>query len=162
MRKQNKITVKFQTFLSAVFFKHFRKNKLKFWSNTQAFISYTLFTCCKTAPTPAIHFLLGELPMEGKVHSDMFSLFFSVWSNPDSKIYEILKYLLFTSPDNSRTWAINLKHIMYGMEDPLSCQMRDPPSKSEYKEIVFTHILAFREKELRILAASNSKMKYLC
>ena len=118
MRKQNKITVKFQTFLSAVFFKHFRKNKLKFWSNTQAFISYTLFTCCKTAPTPAIHFLLGELPMEGKVHSDMFSLFFSVWSNPDSKIYDILKYLLSTSSDNSRTWAIKLRHIsqMYGME----------------------------------------------
>ena len=39
--------------------------------------------------------------------------------------------------------------------------MRDPPSKSEYKETVLTHILAFHEKELRSLAASNSKMKYL-
>lgn len=117
----------------------------------------------KTAPTPAIHFILGELPMEGKVHRDMFSLFFSVWSNPDSKIYEIIKYILSTSPDNSRTWAINLRHIskMYGMEDPLSCLIRDPPSKSEYKEAVFTKILAFHEKELRNLAATNSKMNYL-
>ena len=36
----------------------------------------------KTAPTPSIHFLLGELPMEGKIHRDMFALFFGVWSNP--------------------------------------------------------------------------------
>ena len=90
-------------------------------------------------------------------------IFFSVWSNPDSKIYEIIKYLLSTSPDNSRTWAINLRHIskMYGMEDPLSCLIRDPPSKSEYKEAVLTKILAFHEKELRNLAATNSKMNYL-
>ena len=43
----------------------------------------------QTAPTPVIHFILGELPMEGKTHRDMFSPFFSVWSNPDTKIYEI-------------------------------------------------------------------------
>ena len=29
----------------------------------------------KTAPTPAIHFLTGELPIEGKVHRDIFSTF---------------------------------------------------------------------------------------
>ena len=47
------------------------------------------------------------------------------------------------------------------MEDPLSCMLRDPPSKSQYKETVLTKILAFHEMELRSLAAENSKMKYL-
>ena len=40
----------------------------------------------KSAPTPAIHFLLGEIPMEGRIHRDMFSLFYSVWCNPHTKI----------------------------------------------------------------------------
>ena len=38
-----------------------------------------------TAPTPAIHFLTGELPIEGKLHRDVFSLFYSIWANPDLK-----------------------------------------------------------------------------
>jgi hypothetical protein len=105
----------------------------------------------QTAPTPAIHFLLGELPMEGKVHRDMFSLFYSVWSNPDTKIYQIVKYLLSSSPDNSRTWAVNMRHIakMYQLEDPLSCLQRDAPEHSVFKEMIATKITVFHEKELR-------------
>ena len=57
-----------------------------------------------TAPTPAIHFITGELPIEGKIHKDIFSLFYSIWSNPGTKIYEILLYLLRNSAENSRTW----------------------------------------------------------
>ena len=106
----------------------------------------------KTAPTPAIHFLFGELPMEGKLHRDMFSLFYSVWSNPDTKIYQIVKYLLSNSGENSRTWAVNLKHIskMYGLEDPLTCLSRDPPPKSQYKENTITTITAFNDMNLEI------------
>ena len=63
----------------------------------------------KYATTPAIHFLLGELPIEGKLHCDVFSLFFCIWRNPDSKIYSIMKYLLETSDENSRTWAVQIQ-----------------------------------------------------
>ena len=107
--------------------------------------------------------MLGELPMEGKIHRDMFSLFFSVWCNPDTKIYQIIKYLLPTSPDNSRTWIINLRHIakMYKLEDPLSCLQRDAPVKSAFKETVITKITAFHETELRNKASKNEYMKYM-
>ena len=117
----------------------------------------------QTAPTPAIHFLLGELPMEGKVHRDMFSLFYGVWCNPDTKIYSIVKYLLTNSSENSRTWAINMRHIstMYGLEDPLSCLQRDPPEKSSYKELIMTKITSFHEKELRMKASTNDLMQYM-
>ena len=121
----------------------------------------------QSAPTPAIHFLLGEMPIEGKIHCDMFSLFYSVWSNPDTKIYQIVKYLLKTSPENSRTWVINLRHIskMYSLEDPLSCLQSDPPSKSNYKERVLTKVLAFHEDELKTTVRQkqekdDSYMKY--
>ena len=117
----------------------------------------------QTAPTPAIHFLLGELPMEGKIHRDMFSLFYSVWNNPDTKIHQIVKYLLSTSSDNSRTWAINMRHIfqMYQLEDPLSCLQKDAPEKSVFKETVMTKITAFHENELRTKAKSNDLMQFM-
>ena len=116
-----------------------------------------------TAPTPAIHFLTGELPVEGHIHKDIFSLFFSVWSNPDTKIHQILKYLLQTSQDNSRTWSVHLRHLShrYGLEDPLACLGRDAPTKSSWKELVATKVTSYFEKTLRISADNNSQMKYL-
>ena len=82
----------------------------------------------KCTPTPAIHFLLGELPMEGRIHRDMFSLLYGVWCNPDTKIPQIVKYLLQNSSDSRGTWVINLRHIfkIYLLEDPLSCLERTP------------------------------------
>ena len=117
----------------------------------------------KSAPTPAIHFLLGELPMEGKIHRDMFSVFYSVWSNPDTKIHQIIKYLLSASSDNSRTWAINIRHIahMYKLQDPLEYLQKPAPEKTAFKETIMTKITAFHEKELRIKAEKNTCMKYL-
>ena len=83
----------------------------------------------KNSSIPAIHFLTGELPIEGKIHRDVFSLFFSIWSNPNTKIYEIVKCLLQMSTKNSRTWSIFLRNLseMYGLEDPLTCLLSDPP-----------------------------------
>ena len=114
-----------------------------------------------TAPTPAIHFLLGDLPQEGRIHRDMFALFFGVWSNPDTKIYQIVKYILSNSPENSTTWAINFRHIckMYNLEDTLSYLMSDPPSKSQFKENVNTRFTAFHEKDLRSQAIRNSNFR---
>ena len=117
----------------------------------------------KSAPTPAVHFILGELPIEGRIHRDMFSLFYSVWSNPNSKIYLVVKYLLSNAPENSRTWSAHIKYLSnkYKMWDPVDCLKRDPPRKSEYKEYVNTKIATYFEKHLRTAATENSCMKYL-
>ena len=111
----------------------------------------------KSAPNPAIHFLLGELPIEGKTHRDMFSLFFGVWCNPGTKIHQIIKYLLSSSSENSRTWVINMRHIcqMYNIEDPSSCLERPAPSHSMYIETVIMKITAFHENEVRRKAVNN-------
>ena len=117
----------------------------------------------KTSSIPALHFLTGELPIEGNIHRDVFSLFYCVWANPDTKIHEIVNYLLKMSTENSRTWAIFVKQLceLYGLADPLQCLRIDAPRKSIYKEDVATKITAFFEKELRINAATNSSMTYL-
>ena len=81
----------------------------------------------QSSPIPALYFLLGELPLQGRLHLDVLSLFWSVWSNPESTTYNIVKYLLTMSSDNSRTWSIHLRHIcrMYSMKDPLVLLQED-------------------------------------
>ena len=99
----------------------------------------------------ALHFLLGELPMEAKIHRDVFSLFYSVWSNLGSKIYSIVKYLLENNNENSRTWSTHLRFLSekYGVMDPLLCLKEDPSSRSQYKEGILVIICAFNERHLR-------------
>ena len=46
------------------------------------------------------------------------------------------------------------------MEDPADCILRDPPSKTSYKQYVITKITCFHEQQLRNIAANNSQMKY--
>ena len=93
----------------------------------------------------------------------MFSLFHSILANPDSKIYEVVRYLLEESHENSRTWSIHIRHLakLYGIADPLELMNGSIPTKSAFKELVKTKIVVFHEKELRAKAAANSKMKYL-
>ena len=112
---------------------------------------------------PALHFLLGDLPIEGQIHRDIFSLFYSVWSNPQSKIYALIKYLLQTSPPNSRTWAVHVRFLAqkYEIDDPLELMKLDAPSRESFKELVETKIVTFYEKDLRRKASENSRMLYL-
>ena len=114
------------------------------------------------ASTAAIHFLSGELPIEAKIHKDVFSHFYSVWTNSNTKMYDIVKYLLSSSSDNSRTWSNFVRHLsyQYGLEDPLNLMRRDPLSKSEFKSDVDIRIKAFHEKELRRNCVQNEKMRY--
>ena len=115
-----------------------------------------------TAPTPSIHFLTAELPIEAQIHQDVFSLFYSVWTNPQTKIYNIIKYLLQNSNGNSRTWAIHVRNLckLYKMEDPLSLLFQDPPPKSQFKEYVTTKIVSYHESELRKCALESESMMY--
>jgi hypothetical protein len=62
----------------------------------------------KQASTAALHFLNGELPI---IHRDIFSLFYSVWANPNTKIYTLVKYLLSSSNENSKTWSIHVRQL---------------------------------------------------
>ena len=76
---------------------------------------------------------------------DVFSLFYSVWTNPDSEIFSIVKYL----------WSGHIKYLSqkYEMWDPVECLSRDTPGKNEYKEHknnnllgeIFTEIGCFKQ-----------------
>ena len=101
--------------------------------------------------------------MEARIQRDVFSLFYNIWSNPQAKIYAIVKYLLEKSSNNSHTWSRHLANLtyMYDIEDPLVALSRTPPTKSEYSQYILTKITVYHEKQLRGKGAKNSKMNYL-
>ena len=100
--------------------------------------------------------------MEARIHLDIFSLFYSIWYNRDTKAHQIVKYLLENSPDNSRTWSIHVRHLarQYGLPDPLDLLRQDPMPKSAFKQMVKTKVTAYHERDLREKASHNSKMTY--
>ena len=48
-----------------------------------------------SSPIPALHFLLGELPIEGKLHFEFLSLFYNIWSNQATTIFKIVQSSIF-------------------------------------------------------------------
>ena len=112
------------------------------------------------APIVALHFLLGELTMENIIHQDIFSLFYNIWTNPQTKVNPLVKYLLSVSNDNSRTWSVHVRHLskLYGIEDPLVLLNQPAPSKNTWKNDIKTIITSHQEREFREEAEGNSKM----
>ena len=55
------------------------------------------------SPIAPLYFLLGELPIEAVQHKNILTLFWCIWSNPQTKVHEILKYLLIISDSKSLT-----------------------------------------------------------
>ena len=114
----------------------------------------------QTSPTPSIYFLCGELPIEGKIHIRLLSLFYNIVANPQTTVYKIVKYILMMADDKSVTWSVHLRVIssMYGLPDPLQV-IQDPPlNKLNWNELVMTRVTIYHEKKWRLKAENNSKM----
>ena len=45
------------------------------------------------SPIAPLYFLLGEPSMEASLHMDILSLFWNIWVNPQTKVFEVLKHL---------------------------------------------------------------------
>ena len=116
-----------------------------------------------SSPVPCLYFLCGELPIEGKLHMDLLSIFYNVLANPQTKVFDIVKYILMMADSKSTTWSAHLRLIclMYGLPDPLKLMMDPPPSKSSWKTLTQTRITVFHEQKLRNLAQNNSKMEFM-
>ena len=83
------------------------------------------------SPLAPLYFLLGELPMEACLHLDVLALFWNIWSNPQTKVFEVLNYLLKMSDSNSLTWSAHVRIIfqMFNLPDPLLLLDSAPWSK---------------------------------
>ena len=117
-----------------------------------------------SSPVPALYFLLGELPIEARLHMDFLSLFFNIWNNPGNTIHKVVQYLLKMADKSSLTWSAHLRILClkYNLPDPLQLlQGAEIWQKSDWSLLVTNRVTVFHERSLRELAATNSKMQYL-
>ena len=115
------------------------------------------------SPLLPLYFLLGEAPIEAFVHMDIFALFWNIWSNPQTKTNEIVKYLLKITDSKSVTWTAHLKILfsLYKLPDPLELMHSTAWSKQRWKELTHTRILSHHENVLRAKASENYKLEFL-
>ena len=115
------------------------------------------------SPTAPLYFLLGELPIEATLHLDLFSLFWTIWSNPQTTVHNVVKYVLKMSTDSSLTWSVHVRLLtqLYGLPDPLSLMESNLWTKQSWKDLCVTRVRAQHERNLRSKAARNYKLKYL-
>ena len=117
----------------------------------------------QSSPIPALYFLLGELPIEAQLHLDVLSLFFNIWTNPDTTVYRIMQYILKMSNTKSTTWAVHVRLLclQYSLPDPLLLLSQPAWPKAQWSAHVKAKVLSVTERNLRAKAESNSKMCYL-
>ena len=117
----------------------------------------------QSSPIPSLYFLLGEPPLEAMLHMDVLTLFWNIWSNPQTNLFKIIRYILMMSDNTSLTWAahVRLLCLKYQLPDPLALLDSNLWSKDRWKKHTETKILAFHEAELRSRARANSKLKFL-
>ena len=76
------------------------------------------------SPVASLFFLCGELPIEARLHLDLLNLFHNIWSNPGTKIYEIVMYIVKMDSESSTTWSyryhMRLVCRKYGLPDPIN------------------------------------------
>ena len=115
------------------------------------------------SPLPPLYFLLGELPMEAVLHIDLITLFWSIWANPQTKVHEIIRYLLMITDSTSLTWAAHLRILFqqYKLPDPLALLSTQLWPKERWKVVVRTAVTAHHELIWRGKAATNSKLSFL-
>ena len=117
-----------------------------------------------SSPTAGLYFLLGELPVEARLHIETLTLFHNIVTSPQTTVNELVKYILKMSKPNSTTWSNHVKLLcqLYGLPNPLSLLEDNAAwSKSAWKCLVETKVTIYHENALRKLALPNSKMNYL-
>ena len=115
------------------------------------------------SPVAPLYFLLGELPMEASLHLDVLSLFWNIWVNPHTKVFEVLKYLLMMADSSSLTWSAHVRILfqMYKLPDPLELLDCQPWPKDTWKQHTKAAIISHHESTLRQTASRNMKLQYL-
>ena len=75
----------------------------------------------QSSPVPSLYFLLGELPIEARLHISTLRTFHTILSNPQTTVHKIIKYILRMCEQNSTTWANHIRILSerYGLPCPL-------------------------------------------
>ena len=112
----------------------------------------------------ALFFLLGELPVEATLHISVLNLFYNIWTNQHTTLYDASKYILKMCPDTSLTWSNHVQILCkkYSLPSPLHLlESSSAWTEAQWKCLVKTRVTAWFEADLRRQALPNSKLEYL-
>ena len=120
------------------------------------------------SPVAPLYFLLGEIPLDASVHLDVLALFWNIWSNPQTKIFGVLKYLLSMCEETSLTWSGHVRILfhLYNLPDPMNLLDTHPWPKERWKqhckahEAIFGHRVTHKTKYLNMQATGLSGRIY--
>ena len=115
------------------------------------------------SPVAPLYFLLGELPIEASLHLGVLALFWNIWSNPETKAFEVVQYLLKMADSSSLTWSAHVRLLfqMYQLPDPLALLRTSPWPKQRWKDHTKVAVTSYHESALRQQAAQNTKLQFL-
>ena len=116
-----------------------------------------------SSPIASLYFILGEPPIEAALHSDVLSLFWNIWSNPQTNIFKIVRYILMMTDNKSLTWTAHVRILCltYNLPDPLKLLNGPLWPKTRWKNVVQTAIISHHEGIVREKALTNSKLTFL-
>ena len=114
------------------------------------------------SPVPSLYFLCGELPIEARLHIDLLTLFHNVWSNPQTKMFQVVLYLMKMATERSTTWSAHVRLLcrMYDLPDPLALLQQPPMLKLHWKTLVSTKITVYHETDLKNKAMKNLNLEF--
>ena len=98
--------------------------------------------------------MLGELPIEASLHLGVLAL-----SNPGTKAFEVVKYLLKMADNSSLTWSVHVRLLcqLYSLPDPLALMSTPPWPKERWKSHTRVAVTSYYENLLRQRAAQKKK-----
>ena len=116
----------------------------------------------KYSPIAPLYFMLGELPIEASLHLGVLALFWNIWSNPGTKAFQVVKYLLKMADDSSLTWSVHVRLLcqLYRLPDPLALLSTPPWPKERWKSHTRVAVTSYHENLLRQRAVQNTKLKF--
>ena len=64
---------------------------------------------------------MGELPIEAILHIDLLSLFYNILSNPETRLFQIEKYIMMMSDESFIKGSSHVRILFkqYSLPDPL-------------------------------------------
>jgi hypothetical protein len=116
----------------------------------------------RTAPTPAVYFLFGILPVQAEIHRRAINLFHSIASKPTSREHHIALRQLTHKSLNSNSWFTYIHNILRIYNLPSAHEiLANPLGKANWKYLVKNTIVTHWETSLRKETMAYKSLKYL-
>ena len=111
---------------------------------------------------PAIHLLLGCLPLQALIHQKILNLYNSILHRPGTPEYQIILRQLTIKDLSSHSWTVQLRKVLHQYSLPLALQLSTtPPAKDKWKSTVKVAVTEYWEDRLKREATGMKSLKHL-